>query len=291
MNAAHRQYLTAGEDAGRRYALAIPREAMHGAIGYQLGHRTGSSLDFRDFREYEPGDDLRRIDWGAYARSDKLVVKLYREEVNPHLDLLLDGSRSMDLADTRKAEAFFGLAGLLAAAAANAACSHTAWLAGARIDAVPNGARSPRLWEGLALDAVTAPAAAMHRGGARWRRHGIRVFVSDLLWEDDPLAILRPFAHGAAAVTVIHLLARAEAEPDLQGNLRLADIESGGERELFIDALARQRYREALARHRQQWHNACRLVGATLVTVMAEDFVEQARRAPALERARVLMTI
>ncbi len=76
-----RQYLITGEQVGARYSLAAPRNAPSGAAGAQLGRSIGSSLEFMDHREYQPGDDLRRIDWSAYARSDNLTVRLYREEV------------------------------------------------------------------------------------------------------------------------------------------------------------------------------------------------------------------
>jgi uncharacterized protein (DUF58 family) len=290
MNADYRQYLVAGEQAGLRYALAIPREAMHGAVGYQLGHGIGSSLDFRDYREYAPGDDLRRIDWGAYARSDKLVVKLYREEVNPHLDLVLDVSRSMAPAGSQKAEGCLGLAGLLVSAATNAACSHAAWAAGERLLPVLNGARRPGEWDALAFEAVTPVASVIAQEHTRWRRHGIRVLISDLLWEADPADVLRRLAQGAAGLTVIQLLARTEVDPELQGNTRLTDIEDGQEREVFVDAVARRRYREALLRHRQQWHDACRAVGATLVSLVAEDLLADGWQVSELERARVLVT-
>ena len=92
MNEAYRQYLIDGERAGARYALTAPRNVPFGRAGSQMGKRPGSSLEFIDHREYQPGDDLRRIDWGGFARSDKLTVKLYRDEVNPHLDVVIDGS-------------------------------------------------------------------------------------------------------------------------------------------------------------------------------------------------------
>ena len=85
MNKALHKYLLQGEQAGANYVLQIAMPARFGRSGYYPGRHTGSSLDFKDFREYQPGDDLRRIDWGAYARSDKLIVKLYREEIDPHL--------------------------------------------------------------------------------------------------------------------------------------------------------------------------------------------------------------
>ena len=98
-----RQALRAGEQLGLRYALQIPQVAASGWTGTRTGRRAGSSIDFQDYREYQPGDDLRFIDWGIYARTDRLTVKLFREEVTPHLDLILDGSRSMNLENTAKA--------------------------------------------------------------------------------------------------------------------------------------------------------------------------------------------
>ena len=120
MEPAIRESLRAGEQLGLRYALQIPQVAASGWTGSRSGRRTGSSIDFQDYREYQPGDDLRCIDWGIFARSDRLTVKLFREEVTPHLDLILDGSGSMNLESTGKPAAVAQLAGLLATAAANA---------------------------------------------------------------------------------------------------------------------------------------------------------------------------
>ena len=97
MEPALQQALRDGEKLGLRYALQIPQVAASGIVGSRLGRRAGSSIDFQDYREYQPGDDLRFIDWGIYARTDRLSIKLFREEVTPHLDLVLDGSRSMNL--------------------------------------------------------------------------------------------------------------------------------------------------------------------------------------------------
>ena len=81
------------------FRLAMPRSPVGGRLGERLGSGTGSSLEFQDYRQYTLGDDLRHVDWSAYARSEVLAVRLYREEVAPRIDLVLDVSRSMTVTE------------------------------------------------------------------------------------------------------------------------------------------------------------------------------------------------
>src|SRR5580704_49016 len=154
MDATLRQALRDGEQLGLRYALQIPQVAASGWTGSRSGRRAGTSIDFQDYREYQPGDDLRFIDWSIYARTDRLTVKLFREEVTPHLDLILDGSRSMNLENTPKASAAAQLAGLLATAAANAQCSRAVWLSGDGFRRLPNDTLTPSAWDNLEFSSI-----------------------------------------------------------------------------------------------------------------------------------------
>jgi uncharacterized protein (DUF58 family) len=280
VNEAFQQYLRAGERAGARYALAVPRQSALGATGLQLGARAGSSLEFRDHRDYQPGDDLRRIDWNAFARSDRLTLKLFREEINPHCDLVLDGSRSMNLRESAKAEAALGLAALLAVAAANAGFTHNVWLAGERCRPLTHGGARPSVWETPGFSAVGNLAESLSRIPPRWRRQGMRILLSDLLWLGEPAQVLQPLAREAATVIVIQLLAAQDAEPDVRGRMRLIDAESGEPREIYVDEAALLRYRAALARHQQHWRQACRQCGATLVELIAEEIVNDWNLSP-----------
>ena len=79
----------------------MPRTPVGGLIGERLGSGTGSSLEFQEYRPYTPGDDLRHVDWAAYARSETLAVRLYRQEVAPRIDLVLDVSKSMAVTGVR----------------------------------------------------------------------------------------------------------------------------------------------------------------------------------------------
>jgi uncharacterized protein (DUF58 family) len=277
MSGAARRHLLEGEQAGLRYALGLPRHAPLGSLGTALTRRTGSSLEFREYRDYEPGDDLRHIDWGAYARSDHLFVKQFREEAHPHLDLVLDGSRSMDLEGSAKARAAWGLAGFFYAAAANAGYTCSAWVLGGHAVPVAAGGGGPRAWEVGEFTFRGSPVESFRHAPPGWRPRGMRVLVSDLLWEGDPEAAVSHLADRASTVVVVQLLARADVDPPEGNSLRLVDAETDQVMELYIDALAARRYREALARHQQNWNRACRQVGAVFTTVAAEDLVRDWR--------------
>jgi uncharacterized protein (DUF58 family) len=268
-----REYLSEGERAGQRYALGLPWQTPRGAAGTALGQRAGSSLEFKDYRDYQVGDDLRHIDWNAFARTDQLSIKLFREEITPHVDLVLDGSRSMALEGSAKERATFSLMAMLATAAANAGYSHAAWLMGADFRPVPNGSALPSTWGDFELTHRGSPAALLVRGAPAWRPRGVRVLVSDLLWVGEPLLALRQFTDGGSAAVVIQLLAEADVNPPEDCALRLVDSETDQIREIDVDAVVVRRYWGALARHQQNWHQACRQCGAIFTTVVAETLL------------------
>jgi uncharacterized protein (DUF58 family) len=268
-----RQYLSEGERAGQRYALGLPRQAPHGAVGAALARQAGNSLEFEDYRDYQLGDDLRHIDWNVFARTDQLSVKLFREEITPYLDVVMDRSRSMALEGSAKARATLGLAALLVTAAANAGYGRAVWLMGADFEPLPNGSATPALWGNFELHHRGSPAELLARAAPAWRPRGTRVLLSDLLWVGEPLRALRQFTEGASAVVVIQVLAEADVNPPQDGTLRLVDSETEQIRDLHVDASIARRYREALARHQQNWHHACRQSGAIFMTVVAETLV------------------
>jgi hypothetical protein len=273
MNEDHQRFLSVGEQAGTRFRLAAPRRAPMGTAGLHLSNRAGSSLEFRDHREYQPGDDPRRIDWSAYGRTDKLIVKLYREEISPHVDIVVDGSRSMALENSAKLEATLGLAALFASAASNAGFTHVAWQAGEMCVRIEGGASRPLSWRPSSFDFAGHLEQSLVRNRPAWRRKGTRVLISDLLWLGDPLITLQSLCRDAAAVVVIQLLAADDVLPQLRGNQRLIDSETGLDRELFIDASALARYKAGLERHQQNWRSACRQTGSVIATVVAEELI------------------
>ncbi|MGE3809403.1 MAG: DUF58 domain-containing protein, partial [Gemmataceae bacterium] len=226
--------LAAGARAGLRYALGLPRQAPRGTAGASVGLQAGSSLEFKDFRDYQPGDDLRHIDWNAFARSDQLFVKLYREEVTPHLDLFIDGTRSMDLEGSAKGEAALGLAAFFATAAENAGFSHGTWLVGDNYHPVLNGHGRPATWQDLTFPDAANPLETIRQAPPPWRPRSVRILISDLFRMGDPLSLLEHQGERAGAVVIVQLLAEADASPPEGETLRLVDTETGQTMELLL---------------------------------------------------------
>lgn len=275
-----------GHARGTALSLAPPARTPAGAAGERLGGRVGSSVEFMDFRAYAPGDDLRRLDWAAYARTDRLITRLYREEVTPHCDLLVDATASMDLPDAPKAAAVMRVAGLLAGAAEASRWSTRLFALDAPAEGpvgreVPGGNAGLEAWDwpGFAESADRGPGEAKTptvRGPLRLKRQALRIVVSDLLFEADPEAVAARFADGAAGLTVVQLLCERDADPGgdgFSGDVRLVDAEAGLLREARLDAAALRAYREALRAHTERWVAALGRVDARLVTLIAEDVV------------------
>lgn len=255
-----------------------------GYAGQRIGSSPGSSLEFKDFRDYQPGDDLRRVDWGAYARSDRLAVRIYHDEVAPHADILIDSSLSMALSETAKADATRFLAAFFATAAINGGCSHQVWVSENGFRELSGGAGLPESWDQILFEHASSPPEAFALMPPRWRRYGIRIILSDLLWLGDPLAVLEMLGDGAASVVVVQVLAEKDLHPGTRGNVRLVDSETGEEQQIYMDAVTEKQYKEALAEHQQNWFRASRQFGANFVPVTAEklfDGDEVNRLAPA----------
>ena len=114
---------------------------------------------------------------------------------------------------------------------------------GLDVGPVGNGSGVPLSWEGIAFEHRGAPAG-LARAGSSWKPRGVRVLLSDLLWEGDPLATLRPLAERASVTLVLQVLADVDARPPEGQSLRLVDAETNLVREIHIDALVARRSRK-----------------------------------------------
>lgn len=261
----------------------MPRTPVGGRIGERLGSGTGSSLEFQDYRAYAPGDDLRHVDWPAYARSEMLAVRLYREEVAPRIDLVLDVSRSMALTGA-KLRAYGEIAGLLACACASTVADTRAITASAL---EPRRLHRPEAIEPL-LDCEAA-VSAIEEPHLPFRRRSLRVVVSDFLFPHEAGTLVRRLARDGASLSLVQLTLGDEAEPDVESGRRLVDVEGRGEIDLVIDEAAVREYRARFNRLRLGLSSAARRAGACFVHVTAgtplRDVARQLAAAGVLEAA------
>jgi uncharacterized protein (DUF58 family) len=259
-------------DACRAYRLERSLRRAAGALGSDTGQHAGSSVEFHDYRAYQPGDDPRRIDWAVYGRSEELTVRLYREEIHPRVDIVLDVSRSMALPDGEKPE----LARELAAFA-----WHSARLQGSavRLHAVgdePVTCEDPaRLELGAASCALFHDAASCAR---RLRSGGLRLVISDFMTDRPVHSVVRELAAGAAQLVVLVTLGPWEANPELDGAFALEDAETRHDASIQVGERTLARYRERLARLHQDLQRSCRALSARLAIVVCDAPLVQVLR-------------
>lgn len=245
--------------AAQGWALSLSG-ARQGALGGSLlGGGAGSSLEFSDYRPYAAGDDPRRIDWAAYARTDEMMVRLHRDEIFPSASILIDTSGSMAPKRARAQEA----ASLLWHLARNAGARVTVW-GGASVlpvEGMPDATVS--LAFGGALRPDDAPALRME-GRVR---SAVRIVVSDFLFPHDADSLVRRLGRNAQHLVLVGLLASAERDPETSGAVRLRDLETGIERDLIVGPEEVRSYRDRLERLETSLREACRRVRGAYVTL------------------------
>lgn len=304
--------------------LAIfTRRAFAGRLrGEQRSNRHGSSVEFADFRPYSQGDDFRRIDWNAFARFENLFLKLFVEEEDLFVYLLVDCSASMGFgAPTTK----FDLARRTAAAMAYIALAHLDRVAlfalahDAPGEAPPQGQGGDRAADASsAARAATSPsdhlafvrgkgaifsvfdflrglqpagrtdlAASVRDFVLRQRRKGVVILISDLLSPTGYEEPIRQLALAGFQPMVIHTLTPEELEPDIAGDFRLIDSETGQALDISTTRVLVETYRKRVERFTRGVDQFCAGHNvACLRTTTEVDFEELILRT--LRRAAVL---
>jgi uncharacterized protein (DUF58 family) len=212
-----------------RYALAS--RALSRTSGERLAREAGQSVEFHDYRPYQPGDELRAVDWRVYARTGRVMTRLYQAERTIDVHVLLDTSRSMAIGG--KLPYATGVARLLAYVAHRDARVQVHDVRGGRSAAGIGRAALAAAWGTLA-DADTGPDAPMPvaairafaLGLPRVRGAGLVLVVSDL-FDPAPLrpALLALRARGLDAA-FLHVVAEDDLDP-VPGRLEVVDAESG----------------------------------------------------------------
>ena len=251
--------------------------------GDRRSTKRGSSLEFADFRVYTPGDDLRRLDWNAYARLDRPFLKLFEEQEDLAVHILLDASQSMDWRDGERDvkenserdgernKFCYGLklaAALGAIALASGDLLHISSLQAGRTAAQFGPTRGqlslPRMLQFLERQSTggkTDLNRSLYEYTLANRRPGLAFLISDLFSDSgDPSGAVHLLSRGYQ-VNLVHLLSPDELDPPLAGDLRLVDVETGQSQEVSLDEELRDLYRHRLQAWREEIQRNCRKRG------------------------------
>jgi uncharacterized protein (DUF58 family) len=244
----------------------LSRRTFRGSVkGERRSPRRGHSVEFADYRAYGHGDDLRYVDWNIYGRLDRLHVKLFVDEEDLCLHLLVDASASMGFGTPAKLDyavrlaAALGFVGLV---------NHERVGVGILRERVAEG-WPPTRGRGQILPMMNFLAEVRPDGGTRLddglgnyakraRESGLVVVISDLL---DPAGYergVRALLERRFDVHLVHLLDPEEVNPTLGGDLRLIDSETAELRDLTADAEALRGYRERLRQFLERVETFCR---------------------------------
>lgn len=252
-------------------ALSRARLSLHRPRGTILGThvscRTGLSLEFADFRPYQPGDDFRLIDWAIYARHRRLVTKVYSKEVEAPLYLLVDTSRSMAQGNPEK---LWFAARLSAALAAIAFRGHDRFGLYPFHDRLADGlpprrgrahlAAVFRKLSSLSPDGTTDLNAVVAWAECR-PEPGLCVLISDFLCERGGKDSLFALRHGRHEVLAVQVLAREDLDPPKLGEARLLDLETRRGRSIVLGPSAWRAYQEALLAWNEELAHVCLELG------------------------------
>lgn len=238
------------------YLYVVSKKAFTGRLRAERRTRKiGSGIEFADHRDYAPGDDFRYIDWNIYGRMDRLLLRLFEEEEDLSIYLLLDHSKSMTIGTPTKlayakqvvaALAYVGLANL-----DRVSIVPVAERVGERLPPERGKGRIFKVFDflrGLAPEGATKLGPAVQEFVRMTKRRGIVVLVSDFY---DPAGFeegVNVLRYNRFEPIVVQLVDPREESPPLYGDLTLVDCETGDLREVTISAKLLEEYKREHAK-------------------------------------------
>jgi uncharacterized protein (DUF58 family) len=247
------------------YLALVSRRVFAGRTrAERRSRRAGAGVEFADYRSYYPGDDYRQIDWNVYGRIDRLMLRLFEQEEDLSVYVLLDCSGSMGFGTPRKLDYGKKLAAALAYVALNHLdrVSITA-LAGGVVERLAPTRGKNRIFtvfeflRPLQARGGTNLADAIGGFVAQNKRRGVAILISDLY---DPAGFeqgINRLRYGRFEAHVIHLSDASDAAPRLHGEVDIVDAETGESRQVTVTPRLLARYGEAHAAYVERIRSFC----------------------------------
>jgi len=251
-----------------------------GAAGGRKSKAKGSSVEFSDFREYTPGDDFRRIDWNAYGRFDRLFLRLYMEEREALLNIFCDYSKSMDFGEKSKGVVALRIAGILTYLALNNLdrvvlnrLHGNAIVPSASYMGRSSFQRALQFLEAGDFAGNTRLAESIKRKDLKSR--GISVVISDFFTTDSIDDLIKYLAFKKQQIILIQVLSEDELSPQLGGQVRLIDSETGEEMNLTITPRLLKAYEIKLKSLQMGIQASAKKYGGVFFNISTSDSLEK----------------
>lgn len=233
--------------------LSLTMRMNQGMSGARKSSAKGASVEFSDFREYMLGDDIRRIDWNAYGRMDKLFIKQFMEEKEAVYHIFLDTSKSMDFGDPQKSKLALQVAGALSYLILNnldrvyvTQVQENALSYGKGLSGRNAYKKILAQLAGIRFDGKTTLAASIT--GRNISSQGCSIIISDFL---DPAGIepaLRYLKYKKQQIVLIQILAEQEVHITQEGSLNLIDSETGETVKVTVNRKMIEAYEQELSK-------------------------------------------
>lgn len=232
--------------------------------GERRSKRKGQSVEFADYRNYVVGDDLRHLDWNLFARLDKLFIRLFMEEEDLHVYILIDNSLSMDFGNPTKLRyakqiaAALGFVGLV-----NADRVVVEAFNDRLVQSMPAARGRRSVWRLMEFLDKLEPAGpsdlkrALRTFSLKCSGKGIVLLLSDFMDKGGYEDALRYLIARQLDIYAVHVLSQEEIEPDVVGDLRLTDIEDDDVAEITVTGPLLKRYKQNLAAYRGALQEFC----------------------------------
>lgn len=263
--------------------FASVKRSKSAARGERSSKARGQSVEFADYRNYVAGDDFRRIDWNLYSRLDRLYLRLYEEERELPISIFLDASESMKFGAPSKFETGRRIA---------AACAYVGLAGFDRVSIVPF---PPKAGGGLAMKNVRGKKsarllftrltellpqgdadfnAAMRRQAVEARVPGVAFVISDFLDLNGCHEGLKSLQGRGFRVHAVHILAPEELNPQVSGDLKLIDAETGLEQEVTFGKYRLKKYQQTVEKYRRQISEFCQRNSISYIFLRSDTPVE-----------------
>lgn len=261
-------------------AIAMNTHMTHGMGGGRKSNAKGTSVEFSDYREYIPGDDIRRIDWGAYGRLDKLYIKRFMEEKEGIFQIFIDTSNSMSFGEPKKSRTALQLAGALAYLVLNnldrvyVSEMQESTLTQGKGRAGKQAFRQiMQELEAVEFDGRTnLNKAIMSR---QYQGSGVSIVISDFLDEKGIEEAVKYLRYKKQQVILIQVLARQEVDIEGDGVVNLLDMETGEEVRLSLNRTTIEQYNQALQNMTERMNALARKYEMTFIRMIADEPLEK----------------